>query len=184
MAIVYLHKRKDNNDVFYVGIGKSTERAYSKDSRNTHWHSLVKKYGYLVDITHNDIIYDEAFGIEKYLIEFYGRKDLNKGYLVNKTDGGEGFLNFSKETLDIIRQKNIGRKHTEETKLKLKTYIRTESHKEHMRKARIGKKLSQEAIEKVRKFQMNKIVSDETRKRLSEARRKYWENKKKTCCLD
>lgn len=28
MAIVNLHKRKDNNEVFYIGISNSNERAY------------------------------------------------------------------------------------------------------------------------------------------------------------
>ena len=178
MAVVYLHKRKDDNSVFYVGIGKTERRVNSKDSRNNHWKGIVNKYGYYAEVTHKDIIWEEALSIEKYLIEFYGRNDLGKGNLVNKTDGGEGFINFSEETLKVIREKNIGRKHTKETIEKMKGRKLTKEHKQKLVAAHIGKKLSEEAKEKVRQFQKNKIVSDETKKRLSEARRQWWINKK------
>lgn len=178
MALVYIHKRKDNNQIFYVGIGKSERRVNSKDSRNSHWKGIVSKYGYTSEITHNNICWEEALSIEKYLISFYGRYDLGLGNLVNKTDGGEGLENLSKESLEIIRSKNIGRKHTDQTKLKLKSYIRTEEHRKKMSDAKIGRKLSDEAKEKVRIFQSNKIVSDKTKKKLSEARKEYWRKKK------
>lgn len=37
MAIVYIHKRIDNGEVFYVGIGKTEKRAKSKDKRSKFW---------------------------------------------------------------------------------------------------------------------------------------------------
>ncbi|CAB4137521.1 Nuclease associated modular domain 3 [uncultured Caudovirales phage] len=178
MALVYIHKRKDNDSVFYVGVGKTERRVNSKDSRNNHWKGIVNKYGYYTEVTHRDIIWEEALSIEKYLIDFYGRKDLGKGKLVNKTDGGEGFINFSEETLRIIREKNIGRKHSPETIKKLSNRPRTAEHIEKLRISHTGKKLSEEAKEKVRQFQKNKIVSDETKKRLSEARKQWWIKKK------
>ena len=92
MAVVYLHKRNDTNEVFYVGIGKTPSRAFTKNNRNKHWHRVVEKYGYTIDVKVNDATYDEAIEIEKYLIAFYGRKDLGLGSLVNMTDGGEGSL--------------------------------------------------------------------------------------------
>lgn len=99
MAIVYIHRRKDIEDpflnVFYVGIGKSEKRAYQiNNRRNKHWNSIINKYGYEIEITHNDILWEEACAIEKYLIYFYGRHDLNTGNLCNHTDGGDGVLNF------------------------------------------------------------------------------------------
>jgi len=178
MPIVYIHKRKDNNSVFYIGIGKTEKRANSKDSRNNHWKSVVNKYGYYTEITHKDIVLEEALTIEKYLISFYGRKDLGKGELVNKTDGGERYYNFSEETKEILRQKNIGRKHKPETIKKLKGRKFTEEHKQKIAASHLGKKLSDEAKEKVRKFQKNKIVSDETKKKLSQIRKQWWLNKK------
>ena len=98
MAIVYQHRRKDNNKVFYVGIGKHEKRAFDKSRRYKAWKDLVKNRGYIVEITHKDIIWEEACAIEKYLISFYGRRDLGLGDLVNMTDGGEGLKNLSESS--------------------------------------------------------------------------------------
>ena len=98
MAIVYQHKRKDTGEVFYVGIGKLERRAFDKISRYKPWKDFVKNHEYEIEITHRDIIWEEACSIEKYLISFYGRRDLNQGSLVNMTDGGEGTKNLSQES--------------------------------------------------------------------------------------
>jgi hypothetical protein len=98
MAIVYQHRRKDNNKVFYVGIGKHEKRAFNKSRRYKPWKDLIKNHDYIVEITHKDIIWEEACAIEKYLIAFYGRRDLGLGELVNMTDGGEGVKNLSQES--------------------------------------------------------------------------------------
>lgn len=92
MAIVYIHKRVSDNQIFYIGIGEEYKRAYDKFSRNRWWTYYTKKYDYEVVITHKDIIWEEACIIEKYLISFYGRRDLKQGSLLNLTDGGEGTL--------------------------------------------------------------------------------------------
>lgn len=96
MAYVYKHT-KLNGEPFYIGIGKFKKRAYSLHGRNKHWHNTVNKNGFSVEIICDDVDYNTAKQIERYLISFYGRQDLKRGSLVNKTDGGEGFLNMSKE---------------------------------------------------------------------------------------
>lgn len=100
MAIVYRHITKDNGVVFYIGISNKESRAFDKRSRNKHWKAVVKKHGLNVEITHKDILWEEACVIEKYLISFYGRKDYNNGTLVNMTDGGEGTINKSIESIN------------------------------------------------------------------------------------
>jgi len=130
MAIVYIHRRKDIEDpflnVFYVGIGVNKKRAYQKYSysRNPLWFNVINKIPYEVEITHENICYEEACAIERYLISFYGRKDLKLGNLCNMTDGGTGILNFilSEESRKIKSQKMsgsnnpfFGKKHSEET---------------------------------------------------------------------
>jgi hypothetical protein len=119
MACVYQHRRLDTGHVFYVGIGKKEDRAYSKHSRNQHWYNVTKKCDYLVEITHKDICYEEAQSIEKYLIEFYGRTDFNTGSLVNKTSGGEGVANPSVR-LTGEKHPMFGKQHSEITKSKMK----------------------------------------------------------------
>lgn len=96
MAIVYTHK-KPNGEVFYVGIGITRKRAKSKHGRNKHWHNIVNKFGVSVEILFDDVDYETAKECERYLIKYYGRKDLGLGTLVNFTDGGEGFANMTEE---------------------------------------------------------------------------------------
>jgi len=144
MAIVYIHRRKDIEDpflnVFYVGIGKSDKRAYQINSRrNQFWNKIKDKYGIIVEITHRDILWEEACSIEKYLISFYGRRNNNLGNLCNLTDGGDGafgvihteetkkkFSERSKGVKNSMFGKskelspNWGKKHSEETKQKMK----------------------------------------------------------------
>lgn len=45
MALVYKHIRLDTNQVFYIGVGKTDKRPYSKIYRNKHWHNVVNKAG-------------------------------------------------------------------------------------------------------------------------------------------
>jgi len=97
MAIVYLHKRKLDDVVFYVGVGNKEKRAYDKNRRGKFWKDYTSKHDYLVEIIHRDITLNEAFEIEKSLIAKYGRRDLGRGSLVNQTDGGEGMKNLSPE---------------------------------------------------------------------------------------
>ena len=103
MAIVYAHTKPDG-EVFYVGIGVTKKRAKSIYGRNKHWHNTVNKYGFNVNILFDDVDYDTAKQCERYLIKYYGRKDLGLGTLVNFTDGGEGFSNMSDEQKDIRRK--------------------------------------------------------------------------------
>jgi hypothetical protein len=108
MAIVYQHRRKDTNKIFYIGIGKDIKRAYSKRNRNKHWLNIVNKFGYEIDILFENIKYEDACRIEYELIIAYGRIDLGTGILVNLTDGGKGSINFkhSKETINKISGEN------------------------------------------------------------------------------
>lgn len=115
MAIVYIHKKK-NGEVFYVGIGADESRAYSRDSRNRWWRYITAKYEYEVEITHRDVIREEACGIEKYLISFYGRRNRGQGTLCNLTDGGDGNFGYipSKESRKKTSSSLKGIKRTKE----------------------------------------------------------------------
>jgi hypothetical protein len=123
MAIVYQHRRKDTNEIFYIGIGNSKKRAYSKHRRGKFWKDYTSKHDYFVEITHSDIIREEACSIEKYLIAFWGRRDLGLGPLVNETDGGEGTsgrkYKHKESTKKKISQRKKGIPNSEETRKKM-----------------------------------------------------------------
>jgi hypothetical protein len=106
MALVYRHK-KPSGETFYIGIGVVKKRAYSKHGRNKHWHNVVNKYGYEVEILTKDVDYETARELERILISYYGRKDLKKGFLVNMTDGGEGFLNMNYSERELRKNRMI-----------------------------------------------------------------------------
>ena len=97
--VVYFHKRKDTNEVFYVGIG-NTNRPYKKTGRSDWWKRIVKKYGYTIEIVHEGLTWDKSVEYELKYIKDFGRKDLGLGPLVNLTDGGEGTLNSNIERTD------------------------------------------------------------------------------------
>ena len=100
MAVVYKHKRLDNNRVFYIGIGRDKYRAGKKNNRNKHWHNIVNKHGYTKEIIHDNLSWNEACEFEKFYISLYGRYDMKKGHLVNMTRGGEGCPTNEKEHHD------------------------------------------------------------------------------------
>lgn len=145
MAIVYLHKRKLDGVVFYVGVGNKEKRAYDKNRRGKFWKDYTSKHDYIVEIIHRDITLSEAFEIEKSLIAKYGRRDLGRGPLVNQTDGGySGSLNFSTETIEKMRHCKLGKKLTEEHKKKIsesgKGRVYSEETKKLLSEGKVGSK--------------------------------------------
>lgn len=108
MAVVYRHRRKDNLEVFYVGIGKDVKRAYSSKNRNKYWRNIVSKHGYDIEVVQEGLDYEIAKELEIFMIGEYGRSDLGKGCLCNMTDGGDGSVNFkhSEESKLLISKNN------------------------------------------------------------------------------
>ena len=51
---VYVHKKKTNGEVFYVGKG-SGKRAWSAFGRNSMWKRTADKYGWLVEIVQDKL---------------------------------------------------------------------------------------------------------------------------------
>lgn len=83
---VYLHRRGDNNEVFYVGKGRRY-RANSKSNRNLWWCNIVNKCGFVVEFVEKGLSEEDAFTLEIELIKFYKE---NNHTLCNISDGGEG----------------------------------------------------------------------------------------------
>ena len=83
---VYIHRRNDTGEVFYVGKG-SGKRATTKDSHNKWWQHIVKKHGYTVEIIETYNNEQDAYNMETYLIQSYKALGVE---IVNLTDGGGG----------------------------------------------------------------------------------------------
>lgn len=107
---VYIHKRLDNEEIFYVGIGLKY-RSNEKKGRSLFWHKVVNKYGYSIDIIAKNLPRELACNIEKSLIKYYGKRVDNTGTLVNFTDGGEGIcgLKHSEYTKKLISANRKGK---------------------------------------------------------------------------
>jgi len=143
MAYVYRHIRLDKNEPFYIGIGsrKNHIRAKTVTKRNPFWHNITSKTEWEYEILLDDISWDEALKKEIEFISLYGRSDLNKGTLVNLTDGGEGTL---------------GSRHSEVVRQRLSKF-------------NSGKKLSPEHVNKIVKANIGRVCSPESKKRMSES---------------
>ena len=134
----YAHFKKDDLTIFYIGKGKKGRETVLQ-GRNKHWVNTVNKHGLNSQILAGWKTEQEAFDHEVLLISCF--KDM--GYdLVNMTSGGEGMSNPSSETRKRLSESHsgeksywFGKKHTQETKLKISL-------------AKIGKKQSAETITK------------------------------------
>ena len=157
MAYVYRHIRIDKNEPFYIGIGKDDtyKRAYqsSKTKRSDFWHNIASK-GYDVEILMDNLTWEQACEKEKEFISIYGRKDLGQGSLVNLTNGGDGAIEISKESIESIRKKLTGLKQSEYTKNK--------------RKETLKKVWQNEDLRNLKRIQSSNIMSNEIRKKISD----------------
>ena len=152
---VYIHRRKDTNEVFYVGISRMKKyvRVKIKAGRNTLWMRIAEKYGYYGEVIHTGLSKEEAIKIEMSLIKSYGRINLKTGCLANLTDGGDGSLEClrNEETKSKIRQYRKGKTHSVETKKKMseskKGIKKTTQWKKSISKSMIGKN-SKKVIDK------------------------------------
>lgn len=156
-SMVYLHRRNDDNSVFYVGIGVDDYRPKSKKNRNRYWHNIVKKVGYTIEVVHKGLTWDEAVEYEKKYIKEFGRKDLGLGRLVNQTDGGEGQKNPSKKTRELIRLANTGEKNPNYGKPK------SDEWKNHMRQIQQGEKSQFAVLKKEQVLEIRRLYTSGVR---------------------
>jgi len=120
---VYAYIRSKDSSIakagtpYYIGKGKG-KRAFSKHSI-----SVPKNRDYIIFLETNltDV---GACAIERRMIKWWGRKNLNTGILLNQTDGGDGASNPSPEYRKKLSRPGklngmYGKKRTPEEKIKM-----------------------------------------------------------------
>lgn len=112
---VYVHKRKTDGSVFYVGKG-TRSRATKRRDKNPHWDAVVAKHGLDVEIVISGVQEWYAFELERDLIAYYGREKL-----CNMTDGGDGISGYShsERAKQAISRAQTGTLRSAETRAKM-----------------------------------------------------------------
>ena len=136
---VYFHRKADTDEIFYVGKG-TRWRENITHNRNKHWHNVVRKHGFKVQIIARNLTNHEACILERKLISCIGR-----GSLVNYTDGGEG---------------SPGYKHTAEALAKMQGRRLPTEHRRKLRQAKLKNPV---------RFWKNKQRPETTRRKISES---------------
>jgi hypothetical protein len=187
---VYVHRRKSDNQPFYVGKGYG-RRAYetSEKRRSKHWVNVARKHGVYVEMYKTGLTEEEAFSLEK---EVIARLREQNCPLVNVADGGQGGagIKMSDEKKALLRsillghKFNVGRKWSEETKKRMsdaqkKRYAdgckpsfigrqHTPMTKELIASKLRGRKFSEETKEKMRAARIGKTMPEETKAKLKQ----------------
>jgi len=183
---------KPNGTPFYVGKGKGkrylshlqeAKKETTSDCNKLKISTIRKilRSGQEPSIKFINVNLEEnnAFELEEYLISTIGRIDLGTGPLTNLTKGGDGAAGQSR---DMTGENNPnfgntgelcawwGRKHTDETKLKIslsqKGKVLTDEHKQNMRKPK-----SEQGRANIAQARLDSDYrpSEETKKKLSDA---------------
>lgn len=110
---VYVHKKADTGEVFYVGKGTKRkrdsaaiyDRAFDRTSRNQWWIHTVAKHGCRVEIIASFLSDADSQQFERALIKAHGRENL-----VNLTAGGDGHAGLSpspetREKLSVLAKR-------------------------------------------------------------------------------
>jgi hypothetical protein len=156
MAVVYLHRKKHNNEIYYVGMGNHESRAREIRGRSEYWTRVFNKYDRNIEIVAKDISLEDARELEMFLIEEIGLDNL-----CNHTLGGEGFfgVKHTQEAKEKMRKANIGKKLSECTKKKISEKLK--GHPNYL------KKQTKEAREKISIATKGRKVKDKAKKIIS-----------------
>ena len=180
---IYAYINKKTGRPYYIGKGKNN-RAFRSHGRVT-----VPKDKTKIVFLETNLTELGAFALERRLISWWGRKDIDTGILLNKTDGGEGpaGMNVSDETKAKLSAAlkgkpgpNKGKTFSDETRAKLSASHMGQEASDETRaklsaalKGRVspnkGNKFSDEVKAKLSALRMGKSCAEDTKAKISEA---------------
>jgi len=115
---VYQHRRKDTNEIFYVGHGKGSRPWQFTRGRSKGWQTIYSNYGCVVEVLEKFDTKQEAGDREIQLIADYRNNGIS---LINKRDGGEDQYQSIKHTDDAKLKISQARLKTHGRRKKIKT---------------------------------------------------------------
>lgn len=125
---IYAYLRSKDSKTAKAGTPYYIGKGFGKRAYQPHRKLNLPKNKNLIVIMESGLTELGAFTLERRLIKLFGRKDLNSGILLNKTDGGPGsprciaLLNTKKSLIhkqNISKSKKGKKIHTAESKKKL-----------------------------------------------------------------
>lgn len=170
---VYLHKRRDTGEVFYVGKGCGS-RANCLRGRNLYWNRIYAAHGRSVEIVAYFWLETDALAFEQTLIA--EQKALGVA-LANLTNGGEGECGWhhSEEAKKKMKEAATGRTITAEVRAKLSAALKgrevTEQHRRKLSEANLARFSTPEGRKNASECQIGRTFSPEHRANLSASRK-------------
>jgi hypothetical protein len=167
---VYEHARADTSRPFYIGKGCG-DRAKSKQGRNPYWKNVVAKAGgYSIRVVASGLDEELALLAEIEAIAAYRARGF---VLTNATDGGEGMSGYihSPESRRKISESQTGLKRPN-VSLALAGVPKSDVHRAHLAKAKLGSKASVETRAKMSLMRKGRPSSMLGRKHREESKQK------------
>lgn len=136
---VYVHRRKSDGSVFYVGKGCGPRHKVAF-GRSKWWHRTAKKHGWKSEIIAFGLTNSEAMAME-------AKEIASRQSLVNLTSGGEGF-EIHPDAKERMRAAKLGKRQSPE-------------HAAKSRSAKLGKPQPQSARDATRRLKSLPIISSD-----------------------
>ncbi len=191
---IYKATNIENGKVY---IGQTTQPFEVRRAQHEYGHgafyfgNALKKYDFDWEIVKECSSIDELNTMEEYFIKKYKSNIKEFGY--NLKSGGENSLvskrsrkkmsiakqNMSEETKEKIRQSRIGKKHKPETIEKFKNRTIPMEVRKRIGETQIGKKLSEKTRNKMSDTRKKTYNTPKMHKVLSESAKRGWETRRK-----